>query len=38
MTEQVVIEPTPINLEQDLTEKLNEVRSKRDAISLHHEE
>jgi len=38
MTEQVVIEPTPINLEQDLTEKLNEVRSKRDAISLNHED
>jgi len=38
MTEQVVIQPTPINLEQDLTEKLNEVRSKRDAISLNHED
>ena len=34
----VIIEPSEINLEKDLTEKLNELRAKRDAISLHHED
>ena len=34
----VIIDPGEINLEEDLTEKLDELRAKRDAISLHHED
>ena len=36
--ESVIIKPTPINLEDDLTSKLREIRSKRDAVSLNHED
>jgi len=36
--ENVIIKPTPLNLEDDLTSKLREIRSKRDAVSLNHED
>tara|TARA_R110002020_G_scaffold142570_3_gene314775 strand:- start:8814 stop:9572 length:759 start_codon:yes stop_codon:yes gene_type:complete len=38
VNDNVIIKPTPINLEDDLTSKLQEIRSKRDAVSLNHED
>jgi len=38
MTEQVIISPEPLDLDADLTQKLAELRSKRDAVSLNHED
>ena len=38
ISESFVINTTPIDLEKDLTDKLHELRSKRDAVSLNHED
>ena len=38
LSDSFVINTTPIDLEKDLTDKLHELRSKRDAVSLNHED